>query len=142
MFKLVNLNESALRTPEFTEGATVTLADGQVWTFPKPTPMFRPTFENGIAISIAMMPTFGPKVDRYIHAMRDDKLEDDGLGYAQLRFTAAAMLLLKNYNLDDEALGQLLVVNFADPEIQAMWVAIDRISFHLPDNAVNESPAE
>ena len=55
-------DEKALRTPGFSEGCRVALADGQEWVLPKPRIRFKPRIVDG-KVEIGGGPAFGPEFD-------------------------------------------------------------------------------
>lgn len=128
------LNESELRTDAFTEGRPVTLGDGQPWHLPKTTPLVRPVFEGGRVVDMGIFESHGTESDAIIREMRGHDGEDI-LDYIILRLNAAALLLTRNYRLDDDALDILLRLDTADPTAHDRWAALDRALFNLPEES-------
>ena len=108
------LNEEAKRKDCFDEpnSVWVVLADGQRWAVPKPWYEVRPTFRGGRAVGSYPAYTYGPETDALIEILADtESLIDEVSAVASL----AAYLLLKQYDLTDGELDQILAYRSTDP---------------------------
>jgi hypothetical protein len=109
------VRETDKRKPNFDErnSVPITLADGQLWYFPKPWLEIRPTFRGGKAIDSYSVLTHGADLDALVEAISD--CEDTG---AQVIAAAslAAHLLGWQYNLTDEDLNTILAFRLHDPK--------------------------
>ena len=114
----MQLDEQTLRKPTFTEGARVRLADGQLWTFPKPTVMFYPFRQPDGSIAVAWR--LGHGIDHAEALERHEDLAGDDFQATRIgiRLELAAKLLLRNYDLDNRALRRLITLDeTTDPEL-------------------------
>jgi hypothetical protein len=130
------LNEQELRKPTFSEGHAVTLADGQKWTFPKPRIRLVPKFVNG-KVEIGGGATFGPEYEDQLDALfgTRDVDPDERL---RLQFEVAVRLLKSNYELRDEDISKLIVLELGDPVSDDRW---EQLTDVLLGNAPKPSPA-
>ncbi len=122
------LDERALRTPSFSEGTAVVLADGQAWTFPKPWLRLYPARDEAGAVYMGGGLSYGVEFEDAF----DDLVElgdDDDADYQRhtLHLKLAAMLLLRNYALTDRHLRRLLTIDLENPGGPAMWGAINEV---------------
>jgi hypothetical protein len=115
----MSLDEKSLRTPGFTEGVKVTLADGQEWTLPKPRIRFKPRIVDG-RVEIGGGPSFGPEFD--------DKLDilfgitqADPAERLRVKFEVAVRLLATNYNLEPDNFAELIELEPGDPVSDERW---------------------
>jgi hypothetical protein len=120
----MSLDETALRRPTWRDGHKITLADGQEWTIPKPRLRLRPRFENGKVVGVRDVE----------YAPEDDSLVDTLFGAADAeadawvaaRWELLARLLRANYDLSDDALAELLVIDPEDASGSDRWSEITR----------------
>jgi hypothetical protein len=116
------LDEKALRRPGFSEGTPVTMADGQVWTLPKPRFRFKPKIVDG-RVEIGGGATFGPESDgdlEILYGVVDVGAEE----FLRVKMAMAVRLLRANYELTDDDLGDLLVLEPGDAASDDRWTAI------------------
>jgi hypothetical protein len=130
------LSEKELRKPTFSEGHAVTLADGQKWTFPKPRILLVPKIVNG-KVEIGGGATFGPEYDDQLDALFGTR-EVDPAERLRLQFEVAVRLLQSNYDLCDEEVSQLIVLELGDPASDERW---EQLTDVLLGNAPKPSPA-
>jgi hypothetical protein len=124
------LNEQSLRKSTFTEGQTLELEGGQIWTFPKPRIRYY-AVPAGDRMEVGGGPSYGPEFD----AGRDVLLNDDSDATERFRvkFEMAVRLLQRNYDLADEQAASLIVLEPADPASAARWADLtDIILGHTP----------
>lgn len=120
------LDEKALRRETFSEGPSVRLLDGQLWTFPKPyLSLFSQVGEDG---KLAAGTSFTYGAD---YADRLDELveSEDQFERTCIQIELAAGLLLRNYDLDNKALRRLVAINTDGQPDPEMWPAIQAILF-------------
>jgi hypothetical protein len=113
------LDEKALRKPGFTEGYKVTLADGQVWSIPRPRIRLKPKIVNG-KVEIAGGPTFGPEYDDQLDALFG-AVEVDPVEVLRIKFEMAIRLLSANYDLKPEDYAELIVFEPGVPSSEERW---------------------
>jgi hypothetical protein len=130
------LDEKELRKPTFSEGHTVTLADGQKWTFPKPRIRLVPKIVDG-KVEIGGGATFGPEYDDRLDALFGTR-EVDPTERLRLQFEVAVRLLQSNYDLRDEDVSQLIVLELGDQASDERW---EQLTDVLLGNAPKPSPA-
>jgi hypothetical protein len=111
------VDETAKRRETFdlASSAPVVLADKQTWHFPKPRFEIRPSFAGGRAVGTHPVVTQGPELDELVDAV--GKCEDAAtllVGAA----TLGAHLLIRNYDLTDDELGELFAYR---PDDQNSW---------------------
>ncbi|MDR3621552.1 MAG: hypothetical protein P4L85_19530 [Paludisphaera borealis] len=134
------LNEVALRKPGFTEGAAVVLGDGQEWHLPRIAATFFPAQTLDGKFSTRVRLTYGRAFDdAFAEAYRAD-VEADEEAVIAARMNLVCGLLRKNYNLDGDALAELLAIRTDEPETISMWLAVVET---VVDQArvVNDEPA-
>jgi hypothetical protein len=120
------LNEVELRTPEFTEGCRIKLADGQEWSFPRPHFRFWPSRDASGKIVVSARNTFDDEYRQlFMDYMNADR--DDAYAMWTLKLQIACHLLLCNYAIPDDALGELLPVDFENETNQEMWMELGPI---------------
>ncbi len=123
------LNEPSLRKPGFQEGIKVKLGDGQEWTFPPVKMRVVPTMDSeGTVTAKSSRTTMGSDVTKEINAFVDYIISEEDwnlMGWLTKRMTAAAKLLMMNYDLSGEQLAELLYWEQDDQEIADRWQAID-----------------
>lgn len=117
-------DERALRRPEFRDGTQVRLADGQLWTLPRPRLRIRPlrNAETG-RIEVGGGSRYGSEFD----AVFDELVEcppDDQLARWGLQFELTAILLQQNYHLADGDLADLLDTEMDSATSTEMWSSI------------------
>ena len=117
-------DERALRRSEFRDGPQVRLADGQLWTFPRPRLRIRPirNSETG-RIEVGGGSRFGADFD----AIFDELIEtppEDSLARWALQFELASVVLSLNYNLTDDDLAELLDTDMESQDSTEMWKGI------------------
>lgn len=122
--------EPECRRPEFSEGCKVKLADGQEWTFPKPILSLAPYRKEDGSLGLQRRAPFGAEFaamfDRYIDKMAGET-EDDLLAFLTLRVVLAVELLSRNYDLTDDEIQELFILDLDSPESTAMCHAIDEV---------------
>lgn len=116
------LDEKARRKPEFVEGYSITLADGQTWYMPKPRFRFKPKFVEG-KVEIAAGATFGPESDAEVDVLYG-VVDVEGSEFLRVKLALAVRLLRANYDLTDDDLIDLLVLEPGDPASDARWEGI------------------
>jgi hypothetical protein len=119
------LDERALRKPNFSPGAQVELADGQLWTFPKPKIRFTPAI-TGESVSVQTQASFGPETDDLLDLVWG-VVPAPPLERLRAKFTVAVRLLLANYNLQPDDLTHLLALEPGDPRSEARWDQIGEV---------------
>jgi hypothetical protein len=117
------LDEKALRKPGFTDGYPVVMADGQTWTLPKPRFRLKPHRVDG-KIEILCRATFGPESDPDLDILYG-AVEADYREVIRVKFAMTARLLLSNYDLTDDQLGELIVLEVGDAASDQRWDAIN-----------------
>lgn len=119
------LDERTLRRPTFTPGPEVVLGDGQTWTLPRPSLRLFPVRDTDGRIAVGGGPSFGAEYE----ALMDDLAAcdaDDATSRLTIQFRMAALLLVRNYDLADRDLRELLVVDAEDPHCRERWRAINQ----------------
>ena len=119
------LDERALRKPEFSEGDWAELADGQRWNFPRPRLRFRPKFVDG-KVDVGGGRTFGPEYDESLSLILGTK-EAEPFEVVTAKFDMAIRLLRSNYNLSDDEVCDLLVLETEDPTSVGRFHAVSDI---------------
>lgn len=119
------LDEKALRKPGFSEGYQVTLADGQAWTMPKPRFRFRASVGPEGRTEVGGRPTFGPEYEQSIEALYGIG-DVEPIESIRVRMDMAARLLRSNYDLTDDDLGDLIVLDTSDPASEERWEELSR----------------
>ncbi|WP_165251175.1 hypothetical protein [Paludisphaera soli] len=121
-------DEAALRRPEFTEGYKAALGDGREWTFPKAVLRIVPARLADGSFGVKETPPYGDDYQADLRVVLDnaDDTPEGIYRYVVARMTLAAKLLLRNYDLTDDQLADLLYFDTGGGT-NAMWAAIDRI---------------
>lgn len=125
------LNEYELRTPLFEEGTPVKLADGQEWQFPKPRVRLVPANNDQGWKTVLVRPDGGVFVglmSKYEALGEDSTIAS----MASLELAVAKHLLLANYELSEDQVGQLLQFGYdekADPEGSEIRQAVMGVVF-------------
>lgn len=115
-------DEATLRRSEFTEGEPIVLADGQAWTFPRPTVQLFPAFDaEGNFAACHGRPTFGPDYDAKLETFLQAGPVEDQL---QSLMALAVDLLRRNYTLTPADLAAILRYRPDDEASSARWQAI------------------
>lgn len=123
------LDEIALRRPEFDEAGSIgiVLADGQTWFFPRPAIELFPT---GLSGKLASRTTLGPDFDRAIDALISIPAADDSdpqaaieseAAYLSAQFRLAALMLSRNYQLEDADWKEILRFSYQSDTYKDMW---------------------
>lgn len=117
------LDEKALRKPEFAEGTRVVLGDGQEWSLPEYTYTFFPVIDEAGRIVAGGRTSYGADVDADLDVwLGSAEVEPIERISAQMR--VISNLLLRNYDLDVDALQVLLRKNNAEEANREMWTGI------------------
>lgn len=116
------LNEEALRREDFVEGTPVVLADGQAWSLRRPMVRFRPSNTSTSGFRSVIRLTGQDDYQSLIDAYRT-LFEGEGSvrvdEMARLELAIGRALLLGNYEIAEEQLGELLEFGYdeeSDPE--------------------------
>jgi hypothetical protein len=104
---------------------SITLADGQDWYFPRPWLEIVPHFKDGKAVDQSKLLTCGPELDLLLESIAE---EEDPAKEILAVMTLGGFLLLRNYDLTDEELGQLFVYRPRDPASQDMIRSIIEVA--------------
>jgi hypothetical protein len=126
------MTESECRRPEFVGGIPVVLADGQTWHLPPVGVRVFARFAGGRAVGTRIVTD--PELDELRQAYEDAAGWPKWLGLLSL----AARLLLRNYELGDEDLGELLA------EVEgATWpqTVVDLVYGSLESESAGDPPA-
>jgi hypothetical protein len=135
------LDEKALRREGFSEGPKVKLGDGQEWTFPEPRPIFFPRRDGDGKVSLDARRTYDAD---YLDRLDDLFAAEDGVRRLEIETELAVGLLLRNYDLDDQAIRRLFATVADDPAGRAMWDEIEGVILGLAGpkpSAVGSDPA-
>jgi hypothetical protein len=119
----LELDERALRKPEFVEGEPIRLGDGHVWHFPRPIveAYAVPDASGHFRFDGIRRRQFGAEFDRKLDAFR----ASDGLAdQMEALLNLAVDLLSRNYDLKADEFAQLLVWRPGDDDNFATWQAI------------------
>lgn len=123
--------EFECRKPGFTEGCKVRMADGQEWTFPKPYLALVPHRTAEGVLALRASPPFGSEfqdgLQRYIDLQTSESSEDDILQRLTLRLVLAVELLQRNYDLTDEQVQELFVIEMNSDAATEMWSDINAV---------------
>jgi hypothetical protein len=117
-------DELALRKKDFSAGNPVTLADGQVWTLPKPRIRFKPKIVDG-RVEVAGGPSFGPEFDEQFDVLFG-VVDVEPIERLRVKFEMAVRLLSANYDLKPEDFGELIVFEPDDPGSDERWEQLMR----------------
>ena len=113
------LDEKSLRKPGFNAGVTVTMADGQEWTLPKPRMRLVPKIVEG-KVEIGGGPTFGPEFDDKLDILFGVVVADPN-ERLRIKFDVAVRLLSANYDLQPEHFAELIVLDPDDLASDERW---------------------
>ncbi len=140
------LDEVALRKPDFQEGVRIVLGDGQEWSFPLPKLRLVPCRNGNGDITAKVKPMAGQ--DKILGRSFDllwTLSEQEPEDAWDVRFSAASHLLLSNYNLTDDDLGELIYIDLEDPNRLDRWLQIENVLRGIapkkPSPAGSSSPA-
>lgn len=140
------LDEKALRKPEYDDGISVVLTDGQPWVFPRPVVRTRFAAHNDLGFEIVVrakgVPTYNDLYDRWAQSTtRGEEIKAE--------FLLARALLMANYSITDEQFADLVQFPLnaddddADPEgfrIREQIIAVIRGDTPKP-SAVGAGPS-
>jgi len=117
------IDEKARRKAGFAPGLAVVLADGQVWFFTLPRLRLTPR-RSGDEFRVVVGRVGLPDYERLESVLQMDVAVpvDE---FWNVRMTAAATLLLANYDLTDAELESLLVWEAGEPAAEERWDRID-----------------
>jgi len=117
------INERSKRREEFDESRSnpVVLSDGQTWHLPKPWVAIHPMFEGGKPVDNWKCFTYGPELDALVEAIGE---AEGTVASVMAGVGLAAYLLLRNYELNDAELAEVLVYNAGDPASHDMLSAV------------------
>ncbi len=118
------LDEAALRKPGFSDGHKVTLADGQEWTLPRPKMRFKPKIVDG-RVEVGGGATFGPEYDESMEILFG-VVEVEPVERLRVKFELAVRLLRANYELTDDDVSALIVLEPDDPASDDRWEQLTR----------------
>jgi hypothetical protein len=130
------IDEKARRKAEFVEGYPVMLADGQEWWMPKPKFRFKPKFVNG-RVEMTGGATFGPESDSELEILYG-VVDAEAGEFLRVKFALAVRLLRVNYELTDDEVADLVVLEPGDAASEARWEAMTNA---LMGNSPKPSPA-
>ncbi len=130
------LDEKALRKPEFSEGISLTLADGQEWVLPKPRLRFKPRIVNG-KVEIGGGSSFGPEFDDKFDVLFGI-VDADPAERLRVKFEVAVRLLATNYHLQPDDFARLIILEPGEPESEERW---DQLCDAIMGIAPKPSPA-
>ena len=113
------LDEKALRRPTFKEGWRVKLADGQEWSLPRPVIRWKPVAGiNGQLVD--SMVTFrldgSNRFSSLVHEYEElaDRADSTNVDYVNWEIRMATELLLANYDLTIDQIGELIQFAYGD----------------------------
>lgn len=117
------LDEGALRRPGFDPAASaaVRLPHGGTWYLPKPVLFLRPVFKGGRRTDEARLASDDPELDRLkaeVSAAAQDDAKDVGAAVTDL----VAYMLLENYDLSDDQLGEIFEDRIEGGAIDLSWM--------------------
>lgn len=134
------IDEPSRRRPEFAGDVPVVLCDGQTWHLPKPRIRFRPrTGPNGFEAKPTCQ--WGDEFWSKIDALATARESDDVSLLIDKQMDLCCSLVLKNYDLAEEDLGELLQFEFGDPDNDAMRDVILRVAQGLPPKTSGDGSA-
>jgi hypothetical protein len=136
------LDEKALRSPSFTEGHSIVLADQQAWVFPTFKIRLRPKLVDG-KIKVAYRALSGTAVDSLIETLfgLDDSEGDERL---RVEFEVAIGLLQSNYDLTFEQIADLIEMEAGSESSAERWSQIRNVVRGMPPKLTadtSDSPA-
>lgn len=108
------LDEKLLRRPTFNEAASapITLPGGGTWYLPKPILQLRACFVGGKRSGEAILCSDDPEFDRLREAV-EKAASDTEADFDGSAIDLAAYMLLKNYDLTDDQLGEAFATIFS-----------------------------
>lgn len=116
------IDESSRRRPGFRGDVAVELSDSQTWHLPIPRIRFRPARDDAGKITAKQSYSFGPeylaKVEAYYEA-KEDETEAGGERILLATLDLASAVLLANYDLTDDEVGELIQFDFGLPVDEA-----------------------
>lgn len=118
------LDERSLRRPGFTPGPEVTLGDGGRWFLPPPTLRLFPIRGEDGRIEVGGGPSFGSDYESLMDELADCD-PSDATARLTIQFRMATLLLLRNYDLTDRDLRDLLLIDAEDDVCRERWRAIN-----------------
>jgi hypothetical protein len=121
----MRLDEAALRRPEWTEGVSVVLCDGQTWHLPRPElgDFYFVRGDDGKTVA-RRGSTFGADYEALLDLYMD---AETGADQAVALYDLAVALLARNYDLPADLRTILRVVPSGSPgrdDNEAMWETI------------------
>lgn len=119
------LDEIESRKAGFTEGARVVLGDGGEWTLPAARPVFYPVVDEG-GIRTSARLSYGLEFEPYYAEAFGDSPGDDLEAEIETKMRLAVLLLLKNYDLDEDAIAGLLSIRAGDLGSLEMWARLNQ----------------
>ena len=125
------LVEQERRRDGFSPEAAITMGDGQVWYLRKPRYSSRAVFkENGDA-DFATRVTFNADYEPLVaqHEAAEDNYERVKIAAKMVR-----LLLLANYDLTNEELGDLITLDESEANVQ-MWNALSSVVLGIAPKA-------
>lgn len=132
--------EVDLRRPGFVDGEWIELGDGQKWCLPKPVVFKTATrFRQRIEVGEDGEPRMGMPIpldsDPYYPLLARLLITED-VDYLNTLLNLGAMLLRFNYDLDDDAIGDLLCFEHDEegrqiPANRAMWEKIRDVAMGI-----------
>jgi hypothetical protein len=99
----------------------IVLADEQEWYFPRPWIEVQPIFRDGKAVNCTEMITCG-ELDPLLKMIGEE--EDNPLQQSMHVLTLGALLLQRNYDVEDAELGRLFILRPGDPDSDRMITSI------------------
>jgi hypothetical protein len=107
------LDEKALRKPEFDDGISIVLTDGQEWVFPRPVVRTRFSAHNDVGFQLVARvkgdPSYGALYESWINA-------ETGLDSIKAEHALARALILNNYDLTDDQVSDLIQFSHKDDD--------------------------
>lgn len=120
------IDEQTRRRPEFVGDVPITLCDNQIWWVPKPRIVFAPrrsTPGSGFELKLHAI-DWGPSYYEKLDALLLASQRDDLTGVLGAQMDLACALLLRNYDLTDDELVDILWFDLADPANESMRHAL------------------
>jgi hypothetical protein len=114
------INEESLRSARFRGGEPVIL-EGVTYYLPKPNIEYLPIFSGGQVTESRAATDLGPGFETALTDLDDDDSEKP---FLNRMVQVGAALLTFNYNLDDDALGRLLIFRPNDEANQEFFKAV------------------
>jgi hypothetical protein len=122
---MAQINEKDRRRPTFSDGSAVQLADGQLWTFPRPKVQFRPRIVDGHA-EVMGGSRFGAEFDSDLDILLG-VVDAEPVDRLRAKFQMAVRLLLSNYALSDEEISNLIVWEPECPVSAKNWTDLTTV---------------